>query len=80
MRAQIEAAIEGKPVRLAKIETRFAAQNSAELEDETLPELAQLQPDAIFNRLYRSKYAADAPPELMAALAELMLNAGADEK
>ncbi|QKJ67084.1 exonuclease SbcCD subunit D C-terminal domain-containing protein [Deefgea piscis] len=80
LRAQIEAAIEGKPVRLAKIETRFAAKNSAELEDETLPELAQLQPDAIFNRLYRSKYAADAPPELMAALAELMLNAGADEK
>jgi exonuclease SbcD len=39
-----------------------------------LAELEQLQPDAIFARLYQQKFAADAPSELMAAFAELMLD------
>jgi hypothetical protein len=32
-----------------------------------------LQPDAIFARLYQQKFSAEAPSELMAAFAELML-------
>jgi exonuclease SbcD len=73
LRAQIEAVLEGKPVRLAKIETSFSASKNTPTETEALAELEQLQPDAIFARLYQQKFAADAPSELMAAFAELML-------
>jgi DNA repair protein SbcD/Mre11 len=74
LRAQIEAVLEGKPVRLAKIETSFSINKNAPTETEALAELEQLQPDAIFARLYQQKFAADAPSELMAAFAELMLD------
>jgi exonuclease SbcD len=73
LRAQIEAVLDGKPVRLAKIETSFSINKNAPTETEALAELEQLQPDAIFARLYQQKFAADAPSELMAAFAELML-------
>jgi len=74
LRAQIEAVLEGKPVRLAKIETSFSINKNAQTETEALAELEQLQPDAIFARLYQQKFSADAPTELMAAFAELMLD------
>jgi exonuclease SbcD len=74
LRAQIEAALEGKPVRLAKIETSFSISKNAPTETEALAELEQLQPDAIFARLYQQKFSAEAPSELMAAFAELMLD------
>lgn len=75
LRAQIEAVLEGKPVRLAKIETSFGISKTTQTDTEALAELEQLQPDAIFARLYQQKFAADAPTELMAAFAELMLDA-----
>jgi len=74
LRAQVEAALIGKPVRLAKIET---TRKAAPLEDAdavlTLDQLAQMQPDDIFRRLYKQKYDADAPHEQLTAFAELML-------
>lgn len=72
LRTSIETALEGKQVRLAKIETSFAPKNSANTSAATVEELERLQPDDIFMRLYHSKYDADAPPELRAAFAELM--------
>lgn len=72
LRTRIETALDGKPVRLAKIETSSAARNSAP-ENMTLDQLGQLQPDDIFRRLYQQKYAKEAPPELLSALAELLL-------
>lgn len=72
LRTRIEAALDGKPVRLAKIETSSAARASAP-ENMTLDQLGQLQPDDIFRRLYQQKYAKEAPPELLSALAELLL-------
>ena len=72
LRTRIEAALDGKPVRLAKIETSSAARGNAP-ENMTLDQLAQLQPDDIFRRLYQQKYAREAPPELLSALAELLL-------
>ncbi len=77
LRARIEAALEGKAVRLAKIETSFApkaaADGSASASIESLDALEKLQPEDIFQRLYQTRYAADAPPELKAAFAELSL-------
>ena len=72
LRTRIETALDGKPVRLAKIETSSAARSSAP-ENMTLDQLGQLQPDDIFRRLYQQKYAKEAPPELLSGLAELLL-------
>jgi exonuclease SbcD len=74
LRAQVEAALEGKPVRLAKIEpTRKAAAQQDVDAVLTLDQLAQMQPDDIFRRLYKQKYDEDAPHEQLTAFAELML-------
>ncbi|MEW7851374.1 exonuclease SbcCD subunit D C-terminal domain-containing protein [Massilia aurea] len=72
LRARIEAALEGKPVRLAKIEpTRkhVAADDTALAL--SLDQLAQLQPDEVFRRLWLQKYGDEAPPEQIASFAEL---------
>lgn len=74
LRARIEAALEGKPVRLAKIETSFAPKQKNDSAPASLAELEKLQPDDIFAQLYRSRYDADAPPEITAAFAEIMLS------
>lgn len=74
LRGRIEAALAGKPVRLAKIEpTRKhdpAAGGAAAM---SLEQLAQLQPDDIFRRLYQQKYGNEAGAEHLDAFAELML-------
>ena len=72
LRTRIETALDGKPVRLAKIETSSAARSSAP-ENMTLDQLGQLQPDDIFRRLYLQKYGRPAPPDQLSALAELLL-------
>ncbi|WP_342113670.1 exonuclease SbcCD subunit D C-terminal domain-containing protein [Pseudoduganella sp. OTU4001] len=72
LRASIEQALEGKPVRLAKIETTSAARASFEEAAISLDQLATLQPDDIFKRLYKQRYGSDAPPEQLAAFAELV--------
>jgi exonuclease SbcD len=74
LRAQVEAALTGKPVRLAKIEPtrKVTAQQDADAVL-TLDQLAQMQPDDIFRRLYKQKYDEDAPHEQLTAFAELML-------
>lgn len=80
LRAVIENAIEGKALRLAKIETSFAARKISESETVTLTELENLQPEDIFQRLYQNKYQNEAPAELRSAFTELMLaNDSSDE-
>lgn len=81
LRSRIEAALEGKPLRLARIDTSFGPQAAGGVNPNTAPEqLERLQPDDIFNRLYRSKYNADTPMELQAAFAELMLAVAAEPR
>jgi DNA repair protein SbcD/Mre11 len=73
LRNRIEAVLDGKPVRLAKIEissARTAVESAAPI---SLDELEQMQPDDIFKRLYRERYDSDAPTEQLAAFAELLL-------
>jgi exonuclease SbcD len=79
LRSQVEAAIAGKPVRLAKIEpTRRIATAAPEHDAMTLDQLAQLKPDDIFRRLYQQRYGGDAPDEQVSAFAELMLAGDAE--
>jgi exonuclease SbcD len=75
LRATIEAALEGKPVRLARIDISMAASTAAGAPALSLDELDRLQPEDIFNRLYLSKYDTEAPAPLQAAFAELLLGA-----
>jgi exonuclease SbcD len=73
LRARIEAAIEGKPVRLAKIEPSRKHSATADEVAMTLDQLAQLQPDDIFRRLYLQRFGDEAPSDQLSAFAELML-------
>jgi exonuclease SbcD len=74
LRARIEAALEGKHVRLAKIETSSARSGDPLGEAAvSLDQLAQLQPADVFARLYRQKFGNDAPDDQMAAFGELLL-------
>jgi DNA repair protein SbcD/Mre11 len=76
LRAQVEAALEGKPVRLAKIEpTRRVATAPGVEPALSLDQLAQLQPDDIFRRLWQQRFGEDAPDDQLAAFAELLLPA-----
>ncbi|MBV6324988.1 exonuclease SbcCD subunit D C-terminal domain-containing protein [Duganella violaceipulchra] len=77
LRARIEAALDGKPVRLAKIETSSAARSTS-IDDEvmTLDQLEQLKPDDIFRQLYRQRFDNEAPTDQLSAFAELMLTPG----
>lgn len=79
LRSRIEAALNGKPVRLAKIEPtrRHAAPESADTAL-NLDQLAQLQPDDIFRRLWAQRFGDEAPPEQLAAFAELTTALGGD--
>jgi DNA repair protein SbcD/Mre11 len=72
LRAAIEEALQGKPIRLAKIETSSAARTSFEEAALSLDQLATLQPDDIFKRLYQQRYGTEVPPEQLAAFAELV--------
>ena len=74
LRGRIEAALAGKPVRLAKIEpTRRIQTAGAVIDAMSLDQLAQMQPDDIFRRLYEQRFGDEAPDEQLAAFAELMV-------
>jgi len=74
LRAQVEAALEGKPVRLAKIEPTRKVVTMPGVESAlSLDQLAQLQPDDIFRRLWQQRFGEDAPDDQLAAFAELMM-------
>lgn len=75
LRSRIEAALEGKPVRLAKIETSNARKSVEQARALSLDELDQLAPADIFKRLYQQRYDSDAPTEQVADFAELLLAA-----
>ena len=77
LRSRIEAAVAGKPVRLAKIEpTRKLVAVSDASEALSLEQLAQLQPDDIFRRLWQQRFGDAAPPDQIDAFAELFHAAG----
>jgi exonuclease SbcD len=72
LRARVEAALEGKPVRLAKIETSATPGAAGAVNPMSLDDLNRLQPEDVFKRLFHSRYGIDAPPGQLAAFAELL--------
>jgi exonuclease SbcD len=79
LRAQIEAAIAGKPVRLAKIEPTRKTVVVEGADALTLDQLAQLQPDDIFRRLWQQRFGEEAPDEQLSAFSELMLGGDGEQ-
>ena len=77
LRAKVEAALEGRHARLARIDTSLPLRGDDGAEALSLDQLDQLQPDEIFRRLYRQKFDCDVPAEQLSAFTELML--GIDE-
>lgn len=72
LRARIEAALENKPVRLARIETSTATTKIGALAPRSLDDLNRLQPEEIFQRLYLSRFGSAPPTEQLAAFLELV--------
>ena len=73
LRARVEAALENKPIRLAKIESSVDHKISGVVAPMSLDDLNRLQPEDIFQLLYQSKFGNKAPPEQLAAFAELLI-------
>lgn len=73
LRSRVEAALEGKFVRLAKIETSSARVTADSAAPISLDELDRLQPGDIFKRLYQQRYNSEAPVEQIVAFAELLV-------
>ncbi len=75
LRARIDAVLDRKPVRLAKIETCYdtRSDDGADLGPQSLDDLGRLQPDEIFRKLHWRKYGAEPSPALLAAFTELLL-------
>ncbi len=73
LRAAIEAALDGKPVRLARIETRYARNTDSPTTPRlSVDDLQSLAPTDFFQRLYQHRFG-EAPPEaLMGVFGELV--------
>ena len=72
LRTQIESALQGKPVRLARIETSYTQGERAEAVQATsIAELDALEPEDFFRRLYQQRFGAAVPADLLQAFGEL---------
>lgn len=74
LRSKIESALQGKPVRLTRIETRYP-DRSDEKQVRTAPtldDIERLRPEDIFVKLYHQRYATAPANELLAAFNELL--------
>lgn len=70
-RPRIEAALADKPVRLARIDARSAAQNRSGDDFHSLDDLSRLEPETVFRQLCQRRIEGAPPPELLAAFQEL---------
>ena len=73
LRSRVEAALQDKPVRLARIETSYTGGENLEASPaRSIDDLNALAPVEFFTRLYLHRFGADAPPELLTAFGELL--------
>jgi exonuclease SbcD len=74
---RIDAALDGKPVRRAKIKT-FSTHTRGETGTgpQSLDDLGRLQPDDIFRKLHQGRYGEEPSAALLAAFVELLRDSG----
>ncbi|MDD2728497.1 exonuclease SbcCD subunit D C-terminal domain-containing protein [Malikia sp.] len=81
LRASVEAALAGKPVRLVRIETSSVRTVATDATPTTsVEELAALEPADFFGRLYRHRFGNEPAPELARAFDELLVQAQEEVK
>ena len=81
LRSQIESVLEGKPVRLARIEPTYPKGGADETATAmSVDEMHALAPSDFFERLYAHRYGEAPPAELMSAFNELTQSAEALEE
>ena len=75
LRTRIEAALDGKPVRFARIESNYRIETGRPGADnpQSLDELERLQPDEIFKKLHLQQYSTEPSSDLLEAFRELLL-------
>ena len=81
LRARVDAVLDGKPVRLAKIEPTYGgrADNATADGPQSLDDLGRLQPDDIFKQLHWRKYGEESSAALLEAFRELLLTADGED-
>jgi exonuclease SbcD len=65
LRHKVETALEGKRVRLAKIDVKYPVSTLQTKEFITPDELSELQPLDVFAKVYKSRYDSDVPHDIM---------------
>ena len=81
LRASVEAALTGKPVRLVRIETSSVRTTAPDATPTaSVEELATLAPADFFGRLYRHRFGNEPAPELARAFDELLAKAQEEAK
>ncbi|MDN5480099.1 MAG: exonuclease SbcCD subunit D C-terminal domain-containing protein, partial [Chryseobacterium sp.] len=65
LRHKIEAAITGKNIRLAKIDTKYPRSTKETPEFITQEKLSELQPLDVFGKVYQSRYHTEVPESLL---------------
>ncbi len=81
LRQQIEAALQGKAVRLVRIAAEYAGRQGADGEDEgRLVELGQLRPEDLFARAWEQAYGSAADEQTLADFALLLQDVQQEEE
>lgn len=65
LRHKVETALEGKRVRLAKIDVKYPVSILQSPEFITPDELSELQPLDVFDKIYKSRYNSDVPHDIL---------------
>lgn len=72
LRDEVEAVLAGRPVRLLKLGVRLTGSGQTLADSAPPVDLASLEPEEVFRRLYRRSHEGDPEPDLMAAFHELL--------
>lgn len=75
LKQRVELALAGKPVRLARIQTRTTSTNQSNTAISSLQEMERLTPEQVFESLYARKYTEPMPDELKNAFAHIATQA-----
>ncbi|AWB06984.1 exonuclease sbcCD subunit D (plasmid) [Azospirillum humicireducens] len=72
LRDEVDAVLAGRPVRLLKLGVRLTGSGQTLADSAPPVDLASLEPEEVFRRLYRRSHEGDPEPDLMAAFHELL--------
>jgi exonuclease SbcD len=72
LRGKVELALEGKPVRLVRVQREYAGAGAALADSVVASSLQEIEPARVLERLYQRTYGGEVPPDVATAFAELV--------